>query len=119
MSARTRQSHWDPETALPWLRRCLPQPVREQVVHNGFVLFAGEPEAVVLRLNGAALRIGVFATLPWGDKPALADQGIAALTRVMLPADEQVCMEVVGKLAQAAARLHADRVASNREAPAR
>jgi hypothetical protein len=103
---------WNPESALPWLERSLPPPVRRTETHNGHVLLAGAPPAVVVRLNGAAMRVGVFAALQWGDLTALADESIASVIWNKLPDDEQTCIEVVSHLAAAAAALHKARRAA-------
>lgn len=101
--------NWTPETAAPWLQGALPQPVQIERVHNGLVLIAGTPPQVVVRCNGAAMRLGVFGAQSWGDRAALADEPIASLTWNKLPTDPEQCAKVVSLLAQAAQALYVAR----------
>ena len=103
-------AHWSAETAWPWLQQCLPEPIRVHHVHNGKVVLAGEPPSVVLRINAAAMRVGVFTARHWGDLAALADEPIASLTWIKLPADETACQTAVRHLVDAASTIHAARL---------
>lgn len=105
-----KHAPWNPETALGWLQEALPSPVQRTSTQSGYILLAGEPVAVVVRVNAAALRIGVFGVQRWREVSALSDEPIASITWSKLPADEASCREVVAKLASAAALLHAARV---------
>jgi|GEM_PF-5137669 len=78
--------------------------------NGGMVLVCGEPAAVVVRLNGAAIRIGVFAAMQWRDLTALADEPIASILWKHLPNNDEDALAAIGHIVKAAETIHASRL---------
>lgn len=95
---------WNAATAEPWLRALLPQPVeRIEAAGGSVLLIGGDPGLVALRLNSAAVRVGLFAQKWWGDKAVLVDETLVALPWARVPADLAHATMMLQHLIEAAA----------------
>ena len=94
---------WGPDSAEPWLRALLPTPVKRIEAAGGSVLLVGgDPGLVALRLNNAAVRVGVFAQKWWGAKAVLVDESLVAVPWARVPADLTQAKAMLGHLIEAA-----------------
>ena len=107
----------DPKSPPDWLLQALPAPQQSVQTHSGSVILAGEPVAVVARLNGAAVRIGVFASKEWKSMAALADEPLASVTWDRLPTDIDACARIISSLSDAALAMHSARLAERATEP--
>ncbi|MCO4760512.1 MAG: hypothetical protein KC502_03365 [Myxococcales bacterium] len=79
---------WGQDNAEPWIQALLPMPVERIAAAGGSVLLVGgDPGLVALRLNSAAVRVGLYAQKWWGAKPVLVDETLVALPWARLPDD--------------------------------
>jgi len=97
------QPHWGVISAQPWLLELLPQPVQQIEAAGGSVLLiGGDPGLVALRLNSAAVRVGVFAQKWWGPRAVLVDETLVAVPWARVPMDEALARAMLGHLIEAA-----------------
>jgi len=103
VQAPTDLPAWSLETAESWLTELLPQPVERILAAGGSVLLVGgEPGLVALRLNSAAVRVGLYAQKWWGPKPVLVDETLVAVPWARIPADPVHARAMLSHLIQAA-----------------
>ncbi len=94
---------WGPASAEAWLQALLPTPVKRIEAAGGTVLLVGgDPGLVALRLNNAAVRVGLFAQKWWGARAVLVDESLVAVPWARIPADPDHAKAMLGHLIDAA-----------------